>query len=472
MNPITTKIERWASAAPHKTALFLGGQAWTYSELWRLVERLVKVSDTVPGTLPSDVGTRGEKIADTTNSILLPALTIDPGVSVFDQVTQALVKLHSGQPIVGSTSGSTGAAKRYQRSQASWCASFASDAKEFGITQSDVIVAPGNLTHSLFSYAVIHGLYVGATVVISESFRPDRVLDQIKTHQATVLYGVPTQLKMLTTAGANQAHSSVRWVLSSGARWFSEITQSLQSLFPQAVIAEFYGASELSYVSLAKHGADQDLPVGSVGRAFDGVTIKIEPLDQNHHATRKPDDLGQPENTAETTDTSATVVGRIWVHSDGLFDRYLSPPPADFSEKMDDLGRRWMSVGDLGYLDSNGYLFLVGRESRKIVVSGKNLYPEEVEQALLTQPVIAQAAVMGVTDELRGERLLAVLQLKLNATTARAELIAGIKPLLEDYKVPRDYVVLTEWPMTASGKTDFAAIRAAHASGQTRPLTA
>jgi long-chain acyl-CoA synthetase len=139
---------------------------------------------------------------------------------------------------------------------------------------------------------------------------------------------------------------------------------------------------------------------------------------------------------------------------------------------MEDLGQRWMSVGDLGYLDRNGYLFLVGRESRKIVVSGKNLYPEEVEQALLTQPVIAQAVVLGVTDELRGERLLAVLQLKPNATTTRAELIAGIKPLLEDYKVPRDYVVLTEWPMTASGKTDFAAIRAAHASGQTRPLQA
>ena len=75
-----------------------------------------------------------------------------------------------------------------------------------------------------------------------------------------------------------------------------------------------------------------------------------------------------------------------------------------------------------------------------------------------------------MTDELRGERLLAVLQLKPNATATRAELIAGIKPLLEDYKVPRDYVVMAEWPMTASGKTDFVAIRAAHASGQTWPL--
>lgn len=433
LNPITTQIAHWVNATPDKIALILGERAWTYSELLGLVNS-VKVSDTGPG--------------DTTCEAKQPALTVDPSASVFDQVIQALAKLHSGQPIIGSTSGSTGAAKRYQRSQASWCASFTSDVKEFGITQSDVIVAPGKLTHSLFSYAVIHGLYVGATVVISESFRPDRVLEQIKTHRATVLYGVPTQLKMLTMVGANHAYSSVRWVLSSGARWFSEITQSLQSLFPRAVIAEFYGASELSYVSLAKHGVDRDLPVGSVGRAFDGVTIKIEPLDQNHRA------------------------GRIWVHSDGLFDRYLSPPPTDFSEKVDDVGRRWMSVGDLGYLDHNGYLFLVGRESRKIVVSGKNLYPEEVEQALLAQPAILQAAVLGVTDDKRGERLLAVLQLKPSVSVTRAELISGIKPLLEDYKIPRDYVVLSGWPMTASGKTDFAAIRAAYGVGETQPLAA
>ena len=430
-NPITTRIEHWASATPDKTALILGERVWTYSELWEVINA-AKVSDTLSAV---------SAVSDTV-SATLPALTIDPLASVFDQVTQALAKLHGGQPIIGATSGSTGAAKRYQRSQASWCASFASDQKEFGITPSDVIVAPGNLTHSLFSYAVIHGLYVGATVVVSESFRPDRVLQQIKTHQATVLYGVPTQLKMLSMVGADQKRSSVRWVLSSGARWFSEITQSLRSIFPQAVIAEFYGASELSYVSIAKHGVDTDLPAGSVGRAFDGVKIKIEP----------------------------SAIGRIWVNSDGLFEGYLSPPPTDFSEKTDEAGKRWMSVGDLGYLDAKGYLFLVGRESRKIVVSGKNLYPEEVEQALLTQPAIAQAAVLGVNDYMRGERLLAVVQLKPNSTITRAELIAGITPLLEDYKIPRDYFVLADWPVTASSKTDFGAIKAAHTSGQTRPL--
>jgi long-chain acyl-CoA synthetase len=425
LNPITTQIERWAHSRPAKPALILGQQAWTYAELWNQAAN-----------------------APVANDPTLPGLTINPGAAVVDQIIQALARLHNGLPIVGMTSGSTGAAKRYQRSQASWCASFASDQKEFGITPTDVVVAPGNLTHSLFSYAVIHGLYVGATVIVSDSFRPDRVLQQMKTHNATVLYGVPTQLKMLAIAGVDERCPSVRWVLSSGARWFTDITPSLQAIFPNAVIAEFYGASELSYVSLAKHGADATLPADSVGRAFDGVTIQIEPLGQN------------------------TGTGRIWVHSRGLFDGYLSPPPPDFSEKIDSAGRRWMSVGDLGYRDANDYLFLVGRESRKVVVSGKNLYPEEVEQALLSQPAIAQAAVIGVKDELRGERLLAVLQLKPNQSTTRAALIAALRAMIDDYKIPRDYALLDDWPMTASGKTDFRSIVAVVGNGRAQALPA
>jgi long-chain acyl-CoA synthetase len=77
-----------------------------------------------------------------------------------------------------------------------------------------------------------------------------------------------------------------------------------------------------------------------------------------------------------------------------------------------------------------------------------------------------------VGDDMRGERLLAVVQLKPDHDVTRAALIAALKPLLDDYKIPRDYVVLAAWPMTASGKTDFAAIRAACTGGQTRPLPA
>lgn len=383
------------------------------------------------------------------------AVTFDPALSLEEQVTTGLARIAAGFPIVGTTSGSTGMAKKYQRTQASWLASFAADQHEFGLNDRDIIIAPGSLQHSLFSYALCHGLHIGATVVLSESFRTDRVLEQIEQHQGTVLYGVPTQLKLIAqqACGNTPGHApgktfpSVRWVLSSGARWFSEILPQLKQSFPNASIAEFYGASELSYVSLALHTKDPTLPQGSVGRPFHGTQIQIEPADRQQ--------------------------GKIWVHSQGLFDAYIGNAPEDFSERIDAQGRRWCSVGDLGWVNEKGYLFLTGRESRKLVVSGKNLYPEEVEQLLLGHPHIEEAAVLGVPDDLRGERLVAAVKFSGSKAGAQegalepsappltpSELIAFLKPLVEDFKLPRYYVVTKDWPRTATGKTDFSALHA------------
>jgi long-chain acyl-CoA synthetase len=371
----------------------------------------------------------------------------------------ALARMQAGLPIVGATSGSTGAAKRYQRSQQSWLSSFESDAQEFGISSEDVVMAPGALTHSLFLYALFHGLYRGACVILADQFRPDRIFSQMARHGVTVLYGVPTHLKMLIQAHANLASvrdragavfPSVRWVLSSGAKWFDEITPPLQQMFPQATVAEFYGASELSFVSVAKHGLDPFLPKGSVGKPFHGVKVAI--LNANQ----------QPCAAGET--------GRIFVSSGGLFEMYLGPAPSDFSEiTRGDTLERWCSIGDLGWRDDKGYLFLSGRESRKIISSGKNIYPEEIEQVLQTHPLIQSAAVIGVADPLRGERLAAVICAE-PLSLSRPALIKFLRGQMPEFKIPRRYFLVDQWPLTPSGKTDFAAITQALSQGNLIPL--
>ena len=123
-----------------------------------------------------------------------------------------------------------------------------------------------------------------------------------------------------------------------------------------------------------------------------------------------------------------------------------------------------MSIGDLGRLDEEGYLYLSGREARKVIVSGKNLYPEEVEQALLSHPAIAQAAVVGRADDLRGERLVAVVIT--NGLLDKADVIRYLRTALEDFKVPRSFFLAQDWPMTASGKTDVHAIQAGLDTGR------
>lgn len=336
---------------------------------------------------------------------------------------------------VGFTSGSTGLPKGYRRSHRSWVESFRADAREFGIRGGDVVLAPGTLTHSLFLYAMANGLHAGATVVFCRQFRPDAVMRLVAEHRATVLYGVPTHLRMVLDAarGAGVAPAgNVRWVLSSGAKWFAGAAGELRHQFPAARFAEFYGASELSFVTVARD--DEPVPETSVGRAFHGVTLSV----RDQGGRRLP--VGR--------------VGRVFAESPFLFSGYAAGGEGDLY-RADGA----MSVGDIGRMDAEGFLYLIGREKRMIVTSGKNLFPEEVEHVLERHPAIAAAAVMGVSDARRGERLVAVIALAEGARASRAALIAHARAALPLYKVPRLYYRTARWPRTPSGKTDFDALR-------------
>ncbi|MCG5234978.1 AMP-binding protein [Xanthobacter oligotrophicus] len=338
---------------------------------------------------------------------------------------------------VGFTSGSTGLPKGYRRAHRSWTESFDADTREFGIGPDDVVLAPGALTHSLFLYALARGLDAGAHVILSKSFRPRAVADLAHRHQASVLYGVPTQLALLLdhlqAEGAQLDH--VRLVLCSGAKWTAGRKALLSRHLPKAGFAEFYGASELSFITVAK--GEEAVPEGSVGRAFDGVRLAIR------------DKAGRRLPAGRT--------GLVFVESPFLFLDYATGDSEDLLRHGAEI-----SVGDMGRLDAAGFLTLAGRAKRMIVTSGKNLYPEEVERQLELHPAIAAAAVMGVPDGKRGERLVAFLQpeegAQMGASVTRADLVAWLRPRLALFKVPRLYARVARWPLTASGKTDFAAV--------------
>ncbi|MFG1301274.1 AMP-binding protein [Xanthobacter sp. V3C-3] len=334
---------------------------------------------------------------------------------------------------VGFTSGSTGVPKGYRRAHASWTESFDADTREFGIGPADVVLAPGALTHSLFLYALARGIDAGAHVILSRAFRPRAVADLARRHRASVLYGVPTQLALLLEHldAEDATLDSVRLVLCSGAKWPAGRKALLARHLPGAGFAEFYGASELSFITVAK--AHEQVPEGSVGRAFDRVRLAI----RDRAGRRLP----------------AGRTGLVFVESPFLFTGYATG-------ESDDLLRHGpeLSVGDMGRLDEDGFLFLAGRAKRMIVTSGKNLYPEEVERVLELHPAVETAAVLGVPDGKRGERLVAFLALSEEGAATRAELTAWLRPRLPLFKVPRLYARVADWPLTASGKTDFAAI--------------
>jgi acyl-CoA synthetase (AMP-forming)/AMP-acid ligase II len=223
----------------------------------------------------------------------------------------------------------------------------------------------------------------------------------------------------------------VRLILISGARWMRDRTAALQALFPKARIVEFYGASETSF--MAWMDAQAAAPTNAVGLPFTNVEVEI----------RNPQ---PPQN-----------VGQIFVRSPMLFMDYVgtSDDPTAAVREGD-----WLSVRDMGYFDAHGYLCLVGRENRMLVTQGKNLFPEEVEAVLLAMPLVAQVSVLGIPDPLRGQQVVAVVQLRTVASALHMRplnaqhLTAVCREHLESYKVPKQFLVCEQWPLTASGKTD------------------
>jgi long-chain acyl-CoA synthetase len=147
--------------------------------------------------------------------------------------------------------------------------------------------------------------------------------------------------------------------------------------------------------------------------------------------------------------------GDIWVRSQLLFDGYVMG-----AEPMTRRDGSWVSVGDRGALDAEGCLWLSGRKGRMIVTSGMNVFAEEIEAALLQYPGVAQAAVFGLEDPLRGARIVAAIQPSGSALPDPQVLRRHCLALLEPAKVPRAFQFLSHLPLTPGGKSDLPAIAA------------
>lgn len=338
---------------------------------------------------------------------------------------------------VGFTSGTTGTPKGFVRSHRSWLRSFAASAREFAIGPTDHVLAPGPLDHSLFLYAAVHGLSVGATVHLHRRFTARAMLDTLATQPITTVYVIPTMLAALLRSAERRpgrAFPQVRSVICSGARWPDALRERVAGVFPDAEVIDFYGASELSFVSI-RRPATSDAP-GCVGRPFAGVEVAI----------RRDD--GAPAATGEH--------GRLWVRSDMVFSGYLEPGTPGAAADADG----WATVGDVAWLDAGGRLHLVGRAGGMLVCGGLNVYPEEVEDVLLQVPQVAEVAVTGLDDAYWGDLLCAVVRWRDGRALPRAALREHCRTHLAHGKRPQRWLQVTGFPRTASGKIARAALAA------------
>jgi acyl-CoA synthetase (AMP-forming)/AMP-acid ligase II len=220
-------------------------------------------------------------------------------------------------------------------------------------------------------------------------------------------------------------------VISSGAKLSPALRPKLAQMFPEATITEYYGASELSFVSVSH----ANCPAGSVGRSFHGVEVSLRRDDGSEVSPRE--------------------VGRLYVRSDMICSGFLRPE--NNNHFYGEGG--WATVGDLAWRDENGCIFLAGREDGMMISGGLNVYPAEVETVLQELPEIAEAAVFGLPDPYWGERVCAVIRWADSTTLTRSELRERCSQRLDRRKCPQQVFAIDRFARTESGKIALAALR-------------
>ena len=348
---------------------------------------------------------------------------------------------------VGFTSGSSGRPKAFVRSHRSWWESFERFSEICPLDPAGTVLVPGPLSSSHFLFGALHALHVGATVelVTSGEYSPGYLARQLATSPApTGVYVVPT---MLAQQAGMPGAGSPEFIFCAGARLDASVRQQAARRFPQSGLVEYYGASELSFVAIQVDG--DGTPPGSVGRVFPGVEVSIRDDED------VPVDAGEP--------------GVIWARSDLVFAGYRGHAPAGGARS---LPGGWLTVGDRGALDADGYLSVAGRGSALIITGGANVQPEEVEAVVAGAEGVGECAVVGIPDERWGQLVCAVITPTTTDTLDRAALRRHVAQQLARYKRPRRYLLIEgPLPVGRSGKVDRAAVLDLVQSGSGQAIT-
>lgn len=290
-------------------------------------------------------------------------------------------------------------------------------------------------TPPLFHLAAAASLFgvtlVGGTHVFLKGFEPVETLRAIEKHQISALILVPTMINMLCetipTVQANVA--SVRRVTYGASAISSTVLTRAAELFFNAQFVQGYGQTEAApVITVLEHTDHFAGRLSSAGRPLSLVEIGIV------------DPEMRPRARGE--------VGEVVARGPNVMLGYWGLP--DITKET--IVNGWLRTGDAGYVDDEGYLYLVDRVKDMIVSGGENVYSAEVENALMRHPAIFQCAVIGVPDARWGERVHAVVQLREGRHVAEEELIAHCRELIAAYKSPKSFDFWARLPLSAAGK--------------------
>jgi long-chain acyl-CoA synthetase len=334
------------------------------------------------------------------------------------------------------TAGTTGLPKGVMLTQRNLLSCVESCQLAFDLSEKDRVMCVLPMFHSFaWTTNVILPLRLGATTVVIESLLPFQpALKQLWKNKVTLVCCIPQVYSTLVhhvhgpKALLLRFLNPLKLAVSGAAPLPGDVQVKFEKTFGTALL-EGYGLTEAAPVVSVNPRYGTHKP-GTVGLPLPGVDVKI---------------TNDDEQEIETGE-----IGEVCVRGANVMVGYYKRP--EETKESFTADGEWLKTGDLGFLDSDGYLTLVDRKKDLIISKGLNIYPQEVESALVTHPAVAEVAVVGIRDESGDESVRAFVVLEPEASIKPRELIAYARPNLASYKVPKDVVILDELPKNALGK--------------------
>ncbi|PPJ25715.1 acyl-CoA synthetase [Nocardia nova] len=421
------------------------------------VHYIVKDSGAKALIVSASLGPVTYEVAEMSDDLLLTlAFGGDvPGFSSYENAIEAADEPLEDMPCGGFmlySSGTTGFPKgikqplpdRQLDEPGDWVAPMIQD--WYGLDENDVYLSPAPIYHAAPLRYSVAMQALGATVVMTSRFDPQQVLRCIDEHRVTATQMVPTMfVRMLKLPAATRSSfdvSSLRAVIHAAAPCPTEVKRAMIE-WVGPILYEYYGASETYGQTLITSQEWLQKP-GSVGRSTIGIL---------HICDEDGNEL-PPER-----------VGTLYFERDTMPFIYHNDPEKT-SAAQHPRHPLWTTVGDIGYADADGYLYLTDRKAFTIISGGVNIYPQEIEDTLTMHPAVFDVAVIGVPDPEMGEQVKAVVQLMPDVSPSAelaSELIQHTRTHLAKFKAPRSVDFIDDLPRTPTGKLQKRLLKARYA---------
>jgi acyl-CoA synthetase (AMP-forming)/AMP-acid ligase II len=346
------------------------------------------------------------------------------------------------------TSGTTGKPKGAVRAGSGATENLAALLGLLRYRPDGVYITSGPLYHSGPSAFLGAGLLYGQTLVVQRRFDAEDWLRLVDTYRASFTFSAPALMRMICALPKEVKdrydRSAMSVMIANAAPWSYALKQQYVANFPPESLFEVYGSTELG-VDTVLLPEDQMRKPGSCGKPAPGIEIMLVGDDGKEVAGTGPDHAGE-----------------VFIRSGSVFDAYYKNEAGYQANSLGD----FHTVGDVGYWDDEGYLYICDRKSDMIITGGMNVYPAEIEAVLEQHPEIYDVAVFGIPSQQWDEAVHATVVRAPDSALTAEEVTAFAREHLASYKVPRSVDFADELPRTGSGKILKRQLRAPYWAGQ------